>query len=86
MTRFRRMECSRTCVSRRTLSTTTTQSYQIIPDHTKMPVTPDELEAAIRAAMQVTHVHIEDNSSGCGQSYTVLIVSKVVDTRAGSKL
>ena len=42
-----------------------------------MPVTRDELEAAIRAAMQVTHVNVEDNSGGCGEKYSVLIVSEV---------
>ncbi len=44
-----------------------------------MPVTPDELKAAIRAAIQVTHVEVEDSSSGCGENFSVLIVSKVVD-------
>ncbi|KAH9057599.1 bola-like protein [Lactarius vividus] len=41
-----------------------------------MPVTPDELKAAICAAIQVTHVEVEDNSSGCGENFSVLIVSK----------
>lgn len=41
-----------------------------------MPVTPGELETAIRAALQVTHIEVEDNSSGCGESFGVLIVSK----------
>ncbi|KAH9993058.1 bola protein [Russula vinacea] len=41
-----------------------------------MPVTREELEAAIRAAIQVTHVNVEDNSGGCGEKYSVLIVSK----------
>jgi stress-induced morphogen len=43
-----------------------------------MPVTPEELEAAIRAVIPVTHVQVEDNSSGCGENYTVTIVSEVV--------
>jgi len=43
-----------------------------------MPVTPEELEAAIRASIQVTHVQVEDNSSGCGDNYTAIIVSEVV--------
>jgi stress-induced morphogen len=43
-----------------------------------MPVTREELEAAIRAAIQVTHVNVEDNSGGCGEKYSVLIVSKVL--------
>jgi len=45
---------------------------------TTMTVTPEELEAAIRAAIQVTHVEVEDNSGGCGEKYIVLIVSKVL--------
>lgn len=45
---------------------------------TTMTVTPEELEAAIRAAIQVTHVEVEDNSGGCGEKYSVLIVSKVL--------
>lgn len=44
-----------------------------------MPVTREELEATIRAKIQVMHVEVEDNSSGCGEKFTVLIVSKVVD-------
>ena len=44
-----------------------------------MPVSREELEAAIRAKIQVTHVEVEDNSSGCGENFSVLIVSKVVD-------
>ncbi|KAI0275983.1 bola-like protein [Russula aff. rugulosa BPL654] len=41
-----------------------------------MTVTQGELEAAIRTAIQVTHVEVEDNSGGCGEKYSVLIVSK----------
>ncbi|KAF8460345.1 bola-like protein [Russula ochroleuca] len=41
-----------------------------------MPVTQEELEAVIRAAIQVTYVNVEDNSGGCGEKYAVLIVSK----------
>ncbi|KAF8272729.1 bola-like protein [Lactarius quietus] len=42
-----------------------------------MPVTREELEAAIRTNIQeVTHVEVEDNSSGCGENFSVLIVSK----------
>ena len=59
------------------------RSYQIIsPERlntfTTMPVTSKELEDAIRAAIQVEHVNVEDNSGGCGEKYFVLIVSKVV--------
>jgi hypothetical protein len=45
-----------------------------------MPVTLNDLETAVRAAIQVTHMEVEDKSDGCGNSYFVLIVSKVVDT------
>lgn len=44
-----------------------------------MPVTREELEATIRAKIQVIHVEVEDNSGGCGEKFSVLIVSKVVD-------
>jgi stress-induced morphogen len=44
-----------------------------------MPVTSDDLKAAVRAAIQVTHMDVEDKSNGCGNSYFVLIVSKVVN-------
>lgn len=46
---------------------------------TTMPVTREELEATIRANIQVMHVEVEDNSGGCGEKFSVLIVSKVVD-------
>jgi hypothetical protein len=42
-----------------------------------MPVTPGEIEDALRAAIQVTHISVEDNSGSCGNNYFVLIVSKV---------
>ncbi|KAH9976608.1 bola protein [Lactifluus volemus] len=41
-----------------------------------MPVTLNDLETAVRAAIQVTHMDVEDKSDGCGNSYFVLIVSK----------
>jgi hypothetical protein len=31
-----------------------------------MPVTTEELEVAIRAAIKVTYVNVEDNLCGCG--------------------
>ena len=46
-----------------------------------MPVTREELEAAIRAAIRVTYVNVEDNSGGCGEKYSVLIVSEVLRFR-----
>lgn len=42
-----------------------------------MPVSLPDLEAAIRNAIPVAHLEIEDQSSGCGENYAVLIVSKV---------
>jgi stress-induced morphogen len=45
-----------------------------------MPVTPEELEAIVREAMQVAHMKVEDESSGCGEKYFVLIVSKVAQS------
>lgn len=42
-----------------------------------MPVTVEDLERAIRAAFPVSHLDIEDQSSGCGSSYAILLVSEV---------
>lgn len=42
-----------------------------------MPVQVAELERAIRDAFPVSHLQIEDQSSGCGESYSVLLVSEV---------
>ena len=42
-----------------------------------MPVNVAELETAIRNAFPVSHLQIEDQSSGCGESYAVLLVSEV---------
>lgn len=36
-----------------------------------------DLEAAIRAAMPVIHLEIEDTSNGCGENYAVFVVSEV---------
>ncbi|TFK69790.1 bola-like protein [Pluteus cervinus] len=41
-----------------------------------MPVDIAELESTIRSAFSVTHLEIEDQSSGCGENYLVLIVSE----------
>lgn len=43
----------------------------------EMPVQVAELEQAIRDAFPVSHLQIEDQSSGCGESYSVLLVSEV---------
>ncbi|KAF5381898.1 hypothetical protein D9757_007591 [Collybiopsis confluens] len=34
-----------------------------------------DLEAAIRAALPVSHLEIEDQSSGCGENYSIVLVS-----------
>ncbi|KAG2076427.1 bola-like protein [Suillus decipiens] len=44
-----------------------------------MPVTVEDLERAIRAAFPVSHLDIEDQSSGCGSSYAILLVSEVFE-------
>jgi stress-induced morphogen len=42
-----------------------------------MPIEVAELEAAIRKAIpSATVVEIEDQSSGCGESFSVLLVSE----------
>lgn len=52
-------------------------SYQITIKLRRMPVQVAELEQAIRDAFPVSHLQIEDKSSGCGESYSVLLVSDV---------
>ncbi|KAI0063024.1 bola-like protein [Artomyces pyxidatus] len=44
-----------------------------------MPVSAADLEAAIRAALPVAHVEVVDESSGCGDNYSVLIVSEAFE-------
>ncbi|KAG0707236.1 bola protein [Suillus ampliporus] len=44
-----------------------------------MPVTVEDLDRAIRAAFPVSHLDIEDQSSGCGSSYAILLVSEVFE-------
>ncbi|KAG1744371.1 bola protein [Suillus lakei] len=44
-----------------------------------MPVTVEDLERAIRAAFPVSHLDIEDQSSGCGSSYAIFLVSEVFE-------
>ncbi|KAJ4481046.1 bola protein, partial [Lentinula aciculospora] len=34
-----------------------------------------DLEAAIRNALPVSHLEIKDQSSGCGESYAIVLVS-----------
>jgi hypothetical protein len=44
--------------------------------HTSLPFYHDDSHR--RAIQKVTHVEVEDNSGGCGEKYSVLIVSKVL--------
>ncbi|KAF6750818.1 bola protein [Ephemerocybe angulata] len=41
-----------------------------------MPIDVAALEAAIREAIPITTLEIEDQSSGCGESYAVVLVSE----------
>lgn len=54
-----------------------------------MPVSLADLEQALRNALPIFHLDIIDQSSGCGESYAVLIVSEVwnvlVACRDGSR-
>lgn len=36
-----------------------------------------ELESAIRNAFDVAHLEIKDQSSGCGENYSIVLVSDV---------
>ncbi|KAG6837777.1 hypothetical protein H0H93_001704 [Arthromyces matolae] len=47
-----------------------------------MPLNLADLEAAIRKAFDVTFLEIKDQSSGCGESYSVIIVSEKTFTPA----
>ena len=42
-----------------------------------MPVNLADLEAAIRTAFPISHLEIEDQSSGCGENYAIVVVSEV---------
>lgn len=42
-----------------------------------MPVSVQELETTLRNAIDVQHLEIVDESSGCGESYRILVVSDV---------
>jgi hypothetical protein len=42
-----------------------------------MPISLVDLEQALRNALPISHLEIIDQSSGCGESYAVLIVSEV---------
>lgn len=42
-----------------------------------MGISAVDLESAIKAAMPVMHLEIEDTSNGCGENYAVFVVSEV---------
>lgn len=42
-----------------------------------MPINTTELETAIRKVLEISHLEIIDQSSGCGDNYAVLLVSNV---------
>jgi len=42
-----------------------------------MPIDVNALEKAIKRAIPVTHLEIEDQSSGCGENYAIVLVSEV---------
>ncbi|RDB19629.1 putative bolA-like protein C8C9.11 [Hypsizygus marmoreus] len=44
-----------------------------------MPVNTNDLEAAIRNAFPVDHLEITDQSSGCGESYSIVLVSEAFE-------
>ncbi|KAI0351680.1 bola-like protein [Trametes cingulata] len=44
-----------------------------------MPISAADLENAIRAAMPITHLEIEDTSNGCGENYAVFVVSEAFE-------
>ena len=46
-----------------------------------MPVDLSSLESAIRTAIPVLHLEIEDLSSGCGENYSIVLVSEVSTPR-----
>ncbi len=42
-----------------------------------MPVSPEDIENTLRSAIPVSYVEVKDQSSGCGESYAVFVVSEV---------
>ncbi|KIM51761.1 hypothetical protein SCLCIDRAFT_1224158 [Scleroderma citrinum Foug A] len=41
-----------------------------------MPVQPQVLENLIREAIPVSHLEIHDQSNGCGENYSIVVVSE----------
>ncbi|PPQ80460.1 hypothetical protein CVT26_003928 [Gymnopilus dilepis] len=46
-----------------------------------MPIDTIALEKAIKRAIPVTHLEIEDQSSGCGDNYAIVLVSEVFEKK-----
>ncbi|GJJ10659.1 hypothetical protein Clacol_004886 [Clathrus columnatus] len=44
-----------------------------------MPISLKDLENALKNAIPISHLEIIDQSSGCGESYAVLIVSEAFE-------
>ncbi|THU93832.1 bola-like protein [Dendrothele bispora CBS 962.96] len=44
-----------------------------------MPVDTKHLENTIRNLLPVTHLEIEDQSKGCGESYAIILVSEAFE-------
>jgi stress-induced morphogen len=42
-----------------------------------MPVNMKDIETAITNALPVTHLEINDQSDGCGENYSIVVVSEV---------
>ena len=42
-----------------------------------MPVLPEEITQVLNDALPITHLEIQDQSSGCGENYAILVVSEV---------
>ena len=42
-----------------------------------MPVSITDIETAITNALPVLHLEIKDQSNGCGESYSIVVVSEV---------
>jgi stress-induced morphogen len=42
-----------------------------------MPIIADEIEQTLRSTIPITHLEIIDESSGCGESYSIFVVSEV---------
>ncbi|KAJ7578992.1 bola protein [Mycena floridula] len=47
-----------------------------------MPIDTAHLEAAIRNAIPVSHLEIEDQSSGCGENYAIVLVSEAFEGKS----